>query len=416
MTFGEKLGQLLEERGLSQRKLGKLVPCDDGYVSRVRRGIYMPSEEMAARLDEALGADGSLLALRPKPQNGKPGGTVVRSPTPYEGDDEMERRSLLRLATVGMSAGTLGAEPLGRLVDLALAAAPRDLDDWHLTCDDHLYAVRTRPPGEVRRELVIDLLALDRELKTADARERIELQRVQAALATLHANVLTRLGEHGSAIRWWRTAKAAADTTGDLELRLGVRATETGHARYGQRSPAAVLHLVQISQAIAGAGPSLGRALLKCSEGKALSALGRHGEAKHALHTCEDLLSAASVQCDIMRDYWTGGQLQFARLIISAAAGDESRVQVAVDDSLAVLDRTADHPYTTQVQLQSALCTVVNGGTDRGAGEAVEILDALPLAQRSHMIMETGKTVWRAVPVEQRDRPAARELRALTSA
>ncbi|WP_067466929.1 helix-turn-helix domain-containing protein [Actinomadura macra] len=419
-TFGEKLCELMAERQISQRKLSNLVPCDDGYVSRLVRGLRMPSEEMAARFDEILGADGSLAALRPDPPKPKrsgaaAAGTVMLGINPDLWDDDMERRALLQLAALGMSAGALGTEPLGRLVDLALTIAPRDLDDWHLTCDDHLHAIRTQPPEDARRELVIDLLALDRQLKAADVGERTELQRVQASLATLYANVLTRLGDHGPAIRWWRTARAAADATGDLELRLGVRATETGHARYGQRSPALVLHLVQNYQHIAGAKGSLGSALLKCSEAKAFSALGRHEEANNALRTCEDLFPAVSNRCDIMQDYWTGGQLQFASLVISAGAGDEGPVQAALANSLAVLSRTGDHPYVTQNQLQAALCTVVNGGIDRGARQAAEILAALPPSRWSHMITETGKAVVRAVPVERRDRAAVRELCALTS-
>src|SRR5581483_7281386 len=107
--------------------------------------------------------------------------------------------------------------------------------------------------------------------------------RVEAALATLHANVLTRLGDHGAAIRWWRTAKEAADVTGDLELRLAVRATEAGHARYGQRSPQTVLRLSQDAMRLAGGQSSFGKALVACSEAKALGAVGRHTDAQRAL-------------------------------------------------------------------------------------------------------------------------------------
>lgn len=64
MTFGERLRQLMAARGISQRRLAKLVPCNDGYLSRVARGEKIPSERMAARLDELLDAGGELAALR----------------------------------------------------------------------------------------------------------------------------------------------------------------------------------------------------------------------------------------------------------------------------------------------------------------------------------------------------------------
>lgn len=64
MTFGEKLRQLMAERGISQRRLAKLVPCNDGYLSRVAHDRKVPSQRMAERLDELLDAGGQLAALR----------------------------------------------------------------------------------------------------------------------------------------------------------------------------------------------------------------------------------------------------------------------------------------------------------------------------------------------------------------
>ncbi|MFE9105666.1 helix-turn-helix domain-containing protein [Actinomadura geliboluensis] len=60
------LRRLMTEQQISQRALADLVPCDAGYLSRVVNGLKMPSEEMAARMDEALAADGSLAALLPE--------------------------------------------------------------------------------------------------------------------------------------------------------------------------------------------------------------------------------------------------------------------------------------------------------------------------------------------------------------
>lgn len=64
MTFGGKLRALMAERGVTQRGLARLVPCNDGYLSRVAHDAQIPSERLAERLDELLGADGELAALR----------------------------------------------------------------------------------------------------------------------------------------------------------------------------------------------------------------------------------------------------------------------------------------------------------------------------------------------------------------
>ncbi|WP_067793163.1 Tn3 family transposase [Actinomadura formosensis] len=57
-TFGEKLRALMAERQISQRKLAKLVPCDDGHLSKIANGRKRPSPELAKRLDHLLEADG----------------------------------------------------------------------------------------------------------------------------------------------------------------------------------------------------------------------------------------------------------------------------------------------------------------------------------------------------------------------
>lgn len=62
-TFGEKLRDLMAERGLSLRKLAPRVPCDPGYLSKVARDLQVPSREMAARIDDALDAGGALAEL-----------------------------------------------------------------------------------------------------------------------------------------------------------------------------------------------------------------------------------------------------------------------------------------------------------------------------------------------------------------
>jgi transcriptional regulator with XRE-family HTH domain len=65
MTFGEKMLALMTERDISLRKLAKAIPADAGLLSKISRDLTPPSEKMAARIDEALDARGTLAALRP---------------------------------------------------------------------------------------------------------------------------------------------------------------------------------------------------------------------------------------------------------------------------------------------------------------------------------------------------------------
>lgn len=337
-----------------------------------------------------------------------PLGSVQRTDTP-EDWDEMERRVLLRLAVLGTGAGALAStgEAGRRVIDAALTSSPRDLDDWHLACADHLHALRTLPPHEAHEDLLPDLLALRQQLQEPGEKDTTELLRVLAALSTLHANILTRLGDHGSAVRWWRTARQTADATGDLDLRLLVRGSEAGFGLYGQRDPATVLQLTEKAQQIAGPRPSLGLSLITGTRAKALSLLGRHAEAKQTL---QGFVNAAPDDwpSSLIPAYWTSDQVQFTESWVYASAGEETAADTARDNVLA--HDFLDYQYVANVRLHEALCTVVNGGIDQGAGKAAAVFDTLPRAYRSQMITETGKTILRAIPNAQRHRPAAREF------
>jgi transcriptional regulator with XRE-family HTH domain len=334
--------------------------------------------------------------------------------------DEMERRLFLQLAAsagVGVAAApNLGIEA-SQLLNLALSAEPRDIEEWELVCSDHLHALRTRPPAVAKQDLTLDLLALYRQLRTA-GRNSTDLQRVRAALSTLHANLLTRLGEHGAAIRWWRTARDAADASGDLELRLGVRATEAGHGLFGQRSPDTVLRLTENAQGIVnGKPPSGGLAFVLISKAKALSALGRHDDARQVLSDCHDVLIRTPSATDIMSGYWITGnneaesrlKLHFAESLVFAFAGDEAAADDAADNVIALTN--GDYQIVPAVRLYQALCAVANGGIERGVRQATEIVGDLDKSQRTAMTREDAQVVLRAVPHENHRTPLVREFR-----
>jgi hypothetical protein len=319
----------------------------------------------------------------------------------------MERRRLL-LAALGAGAGALAPSgALNLLAGRAVTSEPRDLGEWQVAAGGHLHAIRTRPPAQARDDLLLDLLMVRRQM-TVPGADVTELQRVMAALAILHANVLTRLGDHAAALRWCRIARRQADASGDLDLRLLVRGAEAGFGLYGQRHPATVLRLLDDAGQIAGCGREAWQAAQAGTRAKALALTSRHQEARAAMR-----IFAAAVPEDapagLIPAYWTADQVHFAESWVCAHAGEESAADQARSRVLAY-SPFLDYQYAANVRLHEALCTVVNGGTDPGARQAAAILAALPPAQRSHMITETAKTVLIAVPPQQRQRPAVREL------
>ncbi|WP_344745279.1 hypothetical protein [Streptosporangium vulgare] len=329
-------------------------------------------------------------------------GSLIRKAS--DGDDDMERRRLLQLAAASAGIGILGAsgEPVRQLLDLSLDHGFRSGEEWEMSAADHLYALRTRPPAQVAADLIIDLLTVRRQMEASSPAEVTELQRTLAMLASIHANALTRLGDHGAAVRWWRTGRSAADASGDRELRLLVRAEEAGHGLYGQRAPETVMRLVNNAEQIAG-GPSVD---LMTTRAKALSLLGKHAEARETLDVLVGL-TEKGVRGDSL-GFWKENQIYFAQSWVYAGAGDEARAGAAREN---VLRLTGDYQYKANVALHEALCTVVQGAVDEGVRRAAAVIDPLPVAYRSNHIIETGRMLLRAVPLDQQDRPAIGELR-----
>ncbi|WP_405084640.1 helix-turn-helix domain-containing protein [Microbispora sp. NBC_01389] len=390
-----------EVRHLSQREVAKAAYLDDGDLSKWERGLARPHADVVARLDSALGAGQHLVALHATVAELERLRTVATGPRAEE-EIATERRHLLQLAI----AGTLGAgsEPVRRLLGDAFGQEFRSVEDWEPVCADHLYALRTRPPAQVASDLLVDLLAVRRQSQTAPPTQAVELQRITAALASVEGNVLTRLGEHAAALRWWRTARQAADASGDLGLRLMVRAEEAGHGLYGQRDPEAVLRLVESAERIAG-GPT---ADLLTTRSKALSMLGRHDEARGTVRALV-ALAAGGVKGDTF-GFWKPDQIHFAESWVYAGAGDEAAADRARQQVLAA---TRDYQYDANVRLHEALCTVSKGGVDTGLRQAATVITTLPAAYRSHHIVQTGRLVLRAVPADQRGRRAVGEFREL---
>lgn len=396
--------------GLSMREVGKQAFCDDGDLSKWERGLTRPQADTVRRLDDIYGAGGRLVALHALAVEVERLRTLAKKGTSTE-EGATERRQLLRLAAIGAGIGALGisSESARELIGTALDNGLRSIPDWELACTDHLYALRTRPPAQVAADLVMDLFAVKRQMDMSSPAETPDLHRVTASLAAIHANALTRLGDHGAAIRWWRTARQAADASGNLELRVLVRSEEAGHGLYGQRAPETVLRLVQNAQQLLGAKkPSVD---LLTTQAKALSVLGRHDQARETLNTILDA-AGKGVTPDSL-GFWKPDQIHFAESWVYAGAGDTRRADTARDK---VLDFAADYQYRANVQLHDALCLVANGAVDQGTRRATSVIDSLAPTYRSHHIIETGHLVLRAVPIAQHERPAVAELRELLTA
>ncbi|MEU9884818.1 helix-turn-helix transcriptional regulator [Sphaerisporangium sp. NPDC051011] len=417
--FGAVMRRCRDARpNLGLRQAATQMYTDFSNLAKWERGERTPPPDMISRLDQVYGGQGILTALydvlvrlnAATESERLRAGRYAENPPYGIGDDDMERRAALQfLAGLG-TLGTLGlsSEPFRQLLDHTFDHPHRDLAEWELACADHLHALRTRPPAQVAADLSIDLMAVRGQVQVSTPAEVTELQRITAVLASIYANALTRLGDHGAAIRWWYSARQAADASGDLALRLLVRGEEAGHGLYGQRDPETVLRMVHSTQQLAGQ-PTVD---LLITEVKALSMLGRHDEALRMLATLHKT-AEQGVTAD-RYGFWKPDQIHFAESWVYAAAGQEAAADTARE---IVLKLARSDVYPINVQLHSALCTVTRGGVEEGLRHAAATIDALPPAYRGvRHIVETTKLVLRAVPRDQQTRPSVIEFRKLLAA
>nr|WP_225878618.1 hypothetical protein [Spongiactinospora rosea] len=367
-----------------------------------------------AVLDRKFGADGRLVELYTSIAKGDRLRSVGEKPLSEE--EEMERRRLLLLAATGLGlAATPGtrAEATRELLDMTLQP-PRALEDWHIACTDHLHAIRTRPAVQVHDDLLTDLVAIQQQMTTAPAAEVMELQRVTATLSAYHAGVLTRLGEVGSALRWYRTARGAAEVSGDMGLWLQIAGNEANFSLFGLRDPATNLRVIDNALKRAGDAPtpSAGLALLTGVQSITLALLGRKEEARTAVHR---LLDMSERGVPTVEGIWDTAEhpLNYMCAQVYSCIGDFARAEEMRQRVLAQPGGSVGYHVPVNLALHAALCTVVNGGVDEGAREASEAFASLPGSYRNVMITETGRRVLRAVPIDQKNQGAVREFRAL---
>ncbi|RBQ16075.1 hypothetical protein DP939_32755 [Spongiactinospora rosea] len=322
----------------------------------------------------------------------------------------MERRRLIQAAALGVGLTAMENQERVRQL-LALSDEGRSVEDWERTCGNLRQRLCTQPVGKVREAIGVELDALLRERQRASPARIEDLLRIQAALAALYANALGRLSEHEASLRWWRTARQAADASKDQSLAVGIRGTEAGNALYGQRSPGVVLELTQAARGLADGVPSWGLVYVLCAQARAAAVLQRHDEAMAALRQAETLVGGAELPVpSVMPSYWNDAcPTEWTASLVYATVGDESRSAQA----RTTVFGHKDYQYRAAARLHGALATVANGGIAEGLAAAMEIIDGVAPGHRTNTVTYTARLVLQAVPPEQRTSPAAADLRAV---
>ena len=177
--FAAEVRRLMAERGMSLRGLAKAANYDPSYLSKVLSGHKPSSPYLAARLDDALGAGGTIrdAAQEPPPRRAGKASAPRRTPS---GAVEA-----LQVAMAGDPAGPdIGADGLAELVA------------------HYAHALAVAPSAAVYGELLSARSFAATLLGRSSPRQRPDLTVTAGWLSSLLAISAADLGDHGAAVVW----------------------------------------------------------------------------------------------------------------------------------------------------------------------------------------------------------------------
>jgi transcriptional regulator with XRE-family HTH domain len=409
MDFAVALTDLMTERGIGVRALARRIPCDPGLISKLASGKQAPSRQMAARLDDALQAEGRLTALA---------GTRAE---PAPDDEDVNRRTFLGLGLSGTVALAAQAERLRVRLDTALdaPASSADAEEWEHAAWDYAIQVGHAPPELIISDLLTDLQEAQSRLTDCPASLRPRLTRVCGQFAALAAIALLGVGDPGSARRYWRTAIRAADQSADRHLQALLRGRRAVFALYDRHPLTSVLQFADDAIAVAGDLPCAGQASGHAARAQALARLGRHPEARDALHDLDDVFTQLPepTASDRMSQWgWAETRLHWVHSDVYSLAGLQHEAATAQQAALALFPASA-YQAPAQVELHRSTCLIVTGDPAEGARHAMRTLQALPTdCHRDVLVRHTAALALSKIPPRARRLPdvvQARELLAL---
>ena len=177
--FAAEVRRLMAERGMSLRGLAKAASYEPSYLSKVLSGHKPSSPYLAARLDDALGAGGTIrdAIQQPPPRRESRASAPRRMPS---GAVEA-----LQVAMAGDPAGPdIGADGLAELVQ------------------HYAHALAVAPSTAVYGELLSARSFAGTLLGRSAPRQRPDLMVTAGWLSSLLAISATDLGDHAAAVIW----------------------------------------------------------------------------------------------------------------------------------------------------------------------------------------------------------------------
>ncbi|MGE5287701.1 MAG: hypothetical protein ACM3ML_10955 [Micromonosporaceae bacterium] len=383
---------------------GDLGYPDRCFCGRSHRGARIGNdaahgggESRGAAARGSRGRDGALAGSA-----GNAGGMRDSFCAQGEEHDDVLRRTLLQLIAgsgVSLDSHFFGAvEGVRRRLDNALLSsgvAATMLDQWEETTAGYGRQYMTVPPLRLLCDVLLDLGDVSR---MCEARQSIEAQerlcRLAAQLAALSGMTMIDVGDQRLARSFFRTARTAADETGDRALRAWVVAREGLVPLYYGDSREA-LRLARISQDLAGRTPCAAGALAPMIEARALAKAGP-GHPAATEHAQRAIARAHAVFAQLGSEQrsdtafgYTERQFLFhqGEALAELGSAEADRVLAAALEAYPA----SEHLDRSLISFDRAMCMVARGEVEEALRIGEQTISELPEDYRPEIVLRRAR-------------------------
>ena len=438
--------------GLTATQLPALEPPGPAQPAPVLPAPVLPAPVLPAPVLPAATAP----AVVPRPAPGPGASVLPASPGPApqlpdagpahpgqpsvgEDDDDVVRRTLLRLmadpgaAVDGRFFGSV--ERIRRRLDEALLGATVSvamLDHWEGMTGEYGRQYMTVPPMRLLCDVLLDLGDVRRMCEQRQPLEFVErLCRLAARLAGLAGMTMIDAGDHRLARSFFSTARTAADETGDRHLRAWVAVRESlVPLYYGDAAQAAAA--ARAAADLAGHQPSVAGVMAPVVEARALARLararsggnirgdtaGRSGAGGAEVRRASAALDRAHEGLDQLpeeerRDTvfgYTERQLLFHQGDALVTLGDNRGADDAFGQALRLYS-PSEFLDRALVTLGQARCRLQAGEPEEALRVSQDALLGLPSQHRPGIVLRSARSLGEAVTAKHGDFPAVRDYR-----
>jgi transcriptional regulator with XRE-family HTH domain len=345
-------------------------------------------------------------------------------------DDDVLRRALLQLiagAPVSLDCQFFGAvDRVRRRMDDALfrgSVSATMLDQWEETASGYGRQYMTVPPLRLLCDVLLDFGDVRRMCEQRQPIEFAErLCRLAAQLAALTGMTMIDIGDQRMARSFFRTARIAADETGDRALRAWVAVREALIPLY-YGDPREAITLARAGADLAGRSQCVAGVMAPVAEARALGRLAAQGKsgvlgrARASLQRAADGLDAlpAGLRADTAFGY-TERQFLFHQGDALVALGDHGGAEAAFGQSLRLYSPT-EFLDRSLVMLGQARCRLEADEPEEALRVSRDTLLDLPREHRAEIVVHAARALGETVAARHGNVPAVREYReALLSA